>query len=117
MKNTISKKLYMKKLISCVPESADEYLKSFVDYQNDVKLTDLRIATQEGYESVEHLKRYTTLGMVTDQGKLSNINGIKILSNLLGKEINEVGTTTFRPPYTPISLGSIAGEEEKNYLN
>ena len=69
--------------ISCVPESADENLKgkSFVDYQNDVKLTDLRIATQEGYESVEHLKRYTTLGMATDQGKLSNINGIKILSN------------------------------------
>ena len=101
--------------ISCVPESADENLKgkSFVDYQNDVKLTDLRIATQEGYESVEHLKRYTTLGMATDQGKLSNINGIKILSNLVGKEINEVGTTTFRPPYTPISLGSIAGEARK----
>ena len=116
MKNTKSKKLYMKTSpISCVPESADENLKgkSFVDYQNDVKLTDLRIATQEGYESVEHLKRYTTLGMATDQGKLSNINGIKILSNLLGKEINEVGTTTFRPPYTPISLGSIAGEARK----
>ena len=98
-----------------MPESADENLKgkSFVDYQNDVKLTDLRIATQEGYESVEHLKRYTTLGMATDQGKLSNINGIKILSNLVGKEINEVGTTTFRPPYTPISLGSIAGEARK----
>ena len=78
--------------ISCVPESADGNLKgkSFVDYQNDVKLTDLRIATQEGYESVEHLKRYTTLGMATDQGKLSNINGIKILSNLVGKEINEI---------------------------
>ena len=98
-----------------MPEAADENLKakSFVDYQNDVKLTDLRIAAQEGFESVEHLKRYTTLGMATDQGKLSNINGIKILANLLGKEINEVGTTTFRPPYTPISLGSIAGEARK----
>ena len=101
--------------IFCVPEAANENLKakSFVDYQNDVKLTDLRIAAQEGFESVEHLKRYTTLGMATDQGKLSNINGIKILANLLGKEINEVGTTTFRPPYTPISLGSIAGEARK----
>ncbi len=96
----------------CIPESASENLKakSFIDYQNDVKITDLRIATQEGYVSVEHLKRYTTLGMATDQGKLSNINGIKILSSLLGKKIKDVGTTTFRPPYTPISMGSIAGE-------
>ncbi len=97
------------------PEGAGEKLKSkcFVDFQNDVKLSDLRLAMQEGYESVEHLKRYTTLGMATDQGKLSNINGLKYLADLVGREINEVGTTTFRPPYTPISLGSIAGEARK----
>ena len=98
------------------PEGAGEKLKSkcFVDFQNDVKLSDLRLAMQEGYESVEHLKRYTTLGMATDQGKLSNINGLKYLADLLGKEIDQVGTTTFRPPYTPISLASIAGEARKN---
>ncbi len=97
------------------PEGAGEKLKTkcFIDFQNDVKLSDLRLATQEGYESVEHLKRYTTLGMATDQGKLSNINGLKYLANLVGKEIEHVGTTTFRPPYTPISLGSIAGEARK----
>ena len=97
------------------PEGASEKLKSkcFVDFQNDVKVSDLRLAMQEGYESVEHLKRYTTLGMATDQGKLSNINGLKYLADFLGREINEVGTTTFRPPYTPISLGSIAGEARK----
>ncbi|MGA0924418.1 MAG: glycine cleavage T C-terminal barrel domain-containing protein, partial [Lutimaribacter sp.] len=64
----------------------------------------------EGYESVEHTKRYTTLGMATDQGKLSNINGLAILSDSLGQPIPQTGTTTFRPPYTPISMGAIAGE-------
>ncbi len=84
--------------------------KMWLDYQNDVKVSDVQLAAQEGYESVEHTKRYTTLGMATDQGKLSNINGLAILSQSLGEDIPAVGTTTFRPPYTPISLGSIAGE-------
>ena len=83
--------------------------KAWLDFQNDVKVSDVQLAAQEGFESVEHAKRYTTLGMATDQGKLSNINGLAILSKALGAEIPEVGTTTFRPPYTPISLGSIAG--------
>lgn len=84
--------------------------KAWLDYQNDVKVTDVELAAREGFESVEHAKRYTTLGMATDQGKLSNINGLAILAGQLGAEIPQVGTTTFRPPYTPISMGAIAGE-------
>ena len=84
--------------------------KTFLDYQNDVKVSDVRLAAREGYESVEHTKRYTTLGMATDQGKLSNINGLAILADSLNAEISNVGTTTFRPPYHPISMGSIAGD-------
>ena len=84
--------------------------KAWLDYQNDVKVSDVQLAAREGYESVEHTKRYTTLGMATDQGKLSNINGLATLSDALGEAIPQVGTTTFRPPYTPISMGAIAGE-------
>ncbi|RED12806.1 sarcosine oxidase subunit alpha family protein [Pontivivens insulae] len=84
--------------------------KAFLDYQNDVKVADVHLAAQEGFESVEHTKRYTTLGMATDQGKLSNINGLAVLADSLGAPIPAVGTTTFRPPYVPISMGSIAGE-------
>lgn len=84
-------------------------MKMWLDYQNDVKVSDVQLAAREGYESVEHTKRYTTLGMATDQGKLSNINGLAILADTLGAEIPQVGTTTFRPPYTPISMGSIGG--------
>ena len=84
-------------------------MKSWLDYQNDVKVSDVQLAAREGYESVEHTKRYTTLGMATDQGKLSNINGLATLADALDAEIPTVGTTTFRPPYTPISMGAIAG--------
>ena len=85
-------------------------MKMWLDYQNDVKVSDVQLAAREGYESVEHTKRYTTLGMATDQGKLSNINGLAILADSLNADIPQVGTTTFRPPYTPISMGAIAGE-------
>ncbi|MDG2340239.1 MAG: FAD-dependent oxidoreductase, partial [Paracoccaceae bacterium] len=85
-------------------------MKAWLDYQNDVKVSDVQLAAREGYESVEHTKRYTTLGMATDQGKLSNINGLAILSDALSQPIPQTGTTTFRPPYTPISMASIAGE-------
>jgi len=85
-------------------------MKAWLDYQNDVKVSDVKLAAQEGYESVEHTKRYTTIGMATDQGKLSNINGLAVLSDALNQPIPATGTTTFRPPYTPISMGSIAGE-------
>ncbi|MFC2967815.1 sarcosine oxidase subunit alpha family protein [Acidimangrovimonas pyrenivorans] len=85
-------------------------MKMWLDYQNDVKVSDVQLAAREGYESVEHTKRYTTLGMATDQGKLSNINGLAVLSQALGEDIPQVGTTTFRPPYTPVTIGALAGE-------
>ena len=85
-------------------------MKAWLDFQNDVKVSDVQLAAREGFESVEHAKRYTTLGMATDQGKLSNINGLAILSDALDQPIPQTGTTTFRPPYTPISMGAIAGE-------
>lgn len=85
-------------------------MKMWLDYQNDVKVSDVQLASREGYVSVEHTKRYTTLGMATDQGKLSNINGLAILADSLGSEIPQVGTTTFRPPYTPVTIGALAGE-------
>ena len=84
-------------------------LKSFIDPQHDVTCEDIRLAHQEGFVSVEHLKRYTTLGMATDQGKMGNIIGLALMAEALGREIPEVGTTTFRPPYTPVSLGALTG--------
>ena len=84
-------------------------LKSFVDPQHDVTADDIRLAHQEGYVSVEHLKRYTTLGMATDQGKMGNVIGLALMAEALGKTIPEVGTTTFRPPYTPVSIGALKG--------
>ncbi len=83
--------------------------KHFIDLQNDVTAADLELAQREGYESVEHTKRYTTWGMATDQGKTSNIMGLGVLSEATGRTIPEIGVTTFRPPYTPFSFGSIAG--------
>jgi sarcosine oxidase, subunit alpha len=82
---------------------------AFVDWQNDVTTKDLALATREGFESVEHVKRYTTTGMATDQGKTSNLNALAVVSRQLGKSIPEVGLTTFRMPYTPISFASFAG--------
>ena len=83
----------------------------FVDFQNDVTSADIALAAREGYESVEHLKRYTALGMGTDQGKTGNVPGLAILSETLGVPIHEVGTTTFRPPYDPVTFGAIAGRD------
>lgn len=85
--------------------------KKFVDLQDDVAASDVHLANREGYKSVEHLKRYTTLGMGTDQGKTSNVNGLAILAGQRGEAIPAVGTTTFRPPYSPVALGAIAAEE------
>nr|WP_246737705.1 sarcosine oxidase subunit alpha family protein [Nordella sp. HKS 07] len=83
--------------------------KHFIDFQNDVTAADLELAQREGYESVEHTKRYTTFGMATDQGKTSNLNGLGVLAEATGRKIPEIGITTFRPPYTPFSFGAIAG--------
>ena len=83
--------------------------KAFVDFQNDVTTKDIALANQEGFSSVEHLKRYTTLGMATDQGKVANVSGLAILAEVSGRAIPEVGTTTYRPPYVPVSFGAMAG--------
>ena len=95
-----------------MPQGAGIALRSrmWLDFQNDVKVSDVQLAAREGYESVEHTKRYTTLGMATDQGKLSNINGLAVLADALNAAIPQVGTTTFRPPYTPVPFGALAGE-------
>jgi sarcosine oxidase subunit alpha len=83
--------------------------KAFVDWQNDVTTRDLALATREGFRSIEHIKRYTTTGMATDQGKTSNLNALGFVSHEIDKPIPEVGLTTFRMPYTPITFGSFAG--------
>ncbi len=83
--------------------------RAWVDLQNDVTVKDIKLSYQEGFRSVEHLKRYSTLGMATDQGKTSNISGLAILAECSGKTIPETGTTIFRPPYTPVPIGALAG--------
>jgi sarcosine oxidase subunit alpha len=83
--------------------------KGFVDFQNDVTADDVRLAKQEGFVAVEHLKRYTTLGMATDQGKTANVTGLALMAAATGKTIAETGTTRFRPPYTPVAIGALAG--------
>jgi sarcosine oxidase subunit alpha len=90
--------------------------KAFVDFQNDVTVSDVRLAQREGFESVEHLKRYTTLGMATDQGKTSNLNGLTILAEARDVPVPAVGTTRFRPPYNPVTLGALAGHSRGKQL-
>jgi sarcosine oxidase subunit alpha len=87
--------------------------KAFVDFQNDVHADDLTLAVREGYDHVELAKRYTTNGMATDQGKLSNVNAIGILAEARGVSPGQMGTTTFRPFYTPVSFGALAGRHRR----
>jgi len=83
--------------------------KAFVDFQNDVTTADIELAHREGFRAVEHMKRYTTLGMATDQGKTSNVNGLALMAELTQSSIPATGTTTFRPPYQPVAIGTLAG--------
>lgn len=92
-----------------LPAGAHAGGKAFVDFQNDVKVDDIELAVQEGMRSIEHVKRYTTTGMATDQGKTSNLNALAVAAQKLGKTVPEVGLTTFRPPYTPVTFGAFAG--------
>ncbi len=87
------------------------HLKAFVDPQHDVTADDIRLAHREGFVAVEHLKRYTTLGMATDQGKFGNVVGLALMAEATRRSIPQTGTTTFRPPYTPVSIGALAGAE------
>jgi sarcosine oxidase, subunit alpha len=84
-------------------------VKAFVDFQNDVTAKDIRLAVREGFRSIEHVKRFTTNGMATDQGKTSNLHGLAVAAEVLGKPIPEIGLTTFRAPYTPVTFGAIVG--------
>lgn len=96
-----------------VPESRS---KSFVDFQNDVTSEDVNLAAREGFRSIELLKRYTTLGMGTDQGKTASLNGQAIMAALAGSTMPEQGTTTFRPPYAPVALGALAGPHRGKHV-
>ena len=91
--------------------------KSFVDYQNDATAKDIKLALREGFRSIEHVKRYTTTGMGTDQGKLGNMHALGIISETAGTKMGEHGTTTFRPPYTPLTFGTIVGRNVGEYFD
>ena len=90
--------------------------KQFIDMQNDVGVSDIYLAAREGFESIEHVKRYTALGFGTDQGKTGNIVGMAILAEALNQDISSTGTTTFRPNYTPVSFGAVAGPDVKGTM-
>ncbi len=87
----------------------DHVVKAFVDFQHDVTAKDIRLAVREGMHSIEHIKRFTTNGMASDQGKLSNMHGLAIAAEMLGRPIPKVGLTTFRAPYTPVTYGTLVG--------
>ena len=89
----------------------------WIDLQNDVTAKDVELAARENYVSVEHLKRYTTLGMATDQGKTSNLNGLALMAEITGRRIPEVGTTTYRPPFTPVPFPALAGPRSGELFN
>ena len=96
--------------VRVLPTDADpKKVRAFIDFQNDVTAKDIRLAVKEGFESIEHVKRYTTTGMATDQGKTSNMNALGLVAGILDRPIPAVGTTTFRPPYTPVTFGALVG--------
>ena len=96
--------------VRVLPTSRDPMrVRAFVDFQNDVTARDIGLAMREGFESIEHVKRYTTTGMATDQGKTSNMNALGLVAEGLGRPLPQVGTTTFRMPYTPVTFGALIG--------
>ena len=127
--NAVAENTGQKPVSMAAPQAEDEPCKTiafwhvsesknraWLDLQNDVTVKDVQQAAQEGFRSVEHLKRYTTLGMATDQGKTANIGALAIMAEFMGKSIPEIGTTIFRPPYTPVSIGAFAGRSRgKNF--
>ncbi len=104
--NSLSRQIW------CIPSGYQlgEKVKHFHEFQNDATAADIYLAAREGYQSVEHLKRYTTTGMGNDQGKTSNVNAIAIMSEARKIDVEDVGTTTFRPPFTPVTFGAVAGQ-------
>jgi sarcosine oxidase subunit alpha len=92
-------------------DRARDKVKQFVDFQNDVTVADIQLAAREGFDTIEHAKRYTTAGMGTDQGKTGNVAALALLSEAVGRKIADTGTTTFRSPYSPVTFGALAGRE------
>ena len=91
--------------------------KSFIDFQNDSTAKDIKLALREGFRSIEHVKRYTTTGMATDQGKLSNMHALGIIAETAGVKMGTLGTTTFRPPFTPLTFGAIVGRNVGQFFD
>jgi len=91
--------------------------KPFLDFQNDSTAKDVKLALREGFKSIEHVKRYTTTGMGTDQGKLSNMHALGIIADTTGTNMGDLGTTTFRPPYTPLTFGAIVGRNVGKFFD
>jgi sarcosine oxidase subunit alpha len=98
-----------KGVVGALPHDRGPGAKAFIDWQNDVTTKDLKLAVREGFQSIEHIKRYTTTGMATDQGKTSNLNALGVISDALDRPIPQIGLTTFRMPYTPVTFGVLAG--------
>ena len=107
----------IKELWETQHEKKSNWSKSFIDLHNDVTTKDIKQAAIEGFDRIEHLKRFTTNSMGTDQGKISSINSLGIVSKLLNKKISEVGTTTYRPPYAPLSFSAIAGRSTYEFYD
>ena len=117
IKTNLVKNYSIQELWETKNEKKTNWSKSFIDLHNDVTTKDLKQAINEGYDRIEHLKRYTTNSMGTDQGKISSINSLGIVSKLLNKKISEVGTTTYRPPYAPLSFAAIAGRSTYEFYD
>ena len=117
IETNIRDNLSIKELWETKTNKKSKWSKSFIDLHNDVTTKDLKQAINEGYDRIEHLKRYTTNSMGTDQGKISSINSLGIVSKILNKKIEEVGTTTYRPPYAPLSFAAIAGRSTYEYYD
>ena len=117
IKTNVCSLLNVKKLWEVKSPSKSIWAKSFIDLQNDVTTKDIRQAISEGFDRIEHLKRFTTNSMGTDQGKISSINALGIVSDLLDKKVNEVGTTIYRPPYSPLSFAAIAGRNTYEFYD
>jgi sarcosine oxidase, subunit alpha len=114
---TCSKETIKKNIWLLPSDKVTGKTKPFVDYQNDATAKDIKLALREGFRSIEHVKRYTTTGMGTDQGKLGNMHALGIISETCGVKMGELGTTTFRPPYTPLTFGTIVGRNVGEYFD
>tara|TARA_B100000686_G_scaffold9382_2_gene9412 strand:+ start:1112 stop:4105 length:2994 start_codon:yes stop_codon:yes gene_type:complete len=117
IKTDVSDDFYIKEIWETKHEKESLWSKSFIDLQNDVTTKDLTQAVTEGFDRIEHLKRFTTNSMGTDQGKISSINSLGIVSKILNKNISDVGTTIYRPPYAPLSFSAIAGRNTYEFYD